>query len=277
MPPNPDFNFSQSSLQDYLDCPRRFELRCLLKQKWPALHSEPALEQERHLLLGHRFHQLVHQHQIGIPVEQLSSHLDDPDLLRWWQNYLQANLLARLPKNCYPEYQLSAPFEGHRLVAQYDLLAIQPGEQAIIVDWKTTRQRLPSAYLKKRAQSRLYPFLLCEAGDHLNRGEPFTPSQVEMIYWFPERPHEPERLQYSPDQFENDRQWLQSIAQQIDNLSWGGFALTANEALCKFCTYRSLCKRGVVAGDCRGGESQDFENQETPIEIDFDQIGEIAF
>ncbi len=277
MPLSPDFHFSQSSLQDYLDCRRRFELRYLLKQKWPALHSQPALEQERHLLLGYHFHQLVHQHQIGIPEDRLASQLADPDLLRWWHNYIQANPLAALPETRYPEYQLSAPVEGHRLVAQYDLLAVQTGERVVIVDWKTTRHRLPSAYLKRRVQSRLYPFLLCEGGAHLNRGEPFLPNQVEMIYWFPERPHQPERLHYSSDQFENDRLWLQSLIQQIDNLSLGSFPLTADEALCKFCTYRSLCERGVIAGDWTSSESADFEASETPIEIDFDQIGEIAF
>jgi len=30
------FTFSQSSLQDYYDCPRRFELRYLSRLIWPA-------------------------------------------------------------------------------------------------------------------------------------------------------------------------------------------------------------------------------------------------
>jgi hypothetical protein len=35
------FHFTQSSLQDYLDCPRRFQLRYVLDQPWPAVESEP--------------------------------------------------------------------------------------------------------------------------------------------------------------------------------------------------------------------------------------------
>ena len=58
-----DFSFNQSSLQDYLDCQRRFELRYLLRLSWPAVEIEPALENERFLRRGSIFHRLVHQHQ----------------------------------------------------------------------------------------------------------------------------------------------------------------------------------------------------------------------
>jgi hypothetical protein len=54
---NPEFQFSQSSLQDYVECSRRFELRYIERLRWPALQSEPVLEQERHMQQGQRFHQ----------------------------------------------------------------------------------------------------------------------------------------------------------------------------------------------------------------------------
>ena len=38
----PQFAFSQSSLQDYMDCPRRFQLRYLDRLIYPAAESEPA-------------------------------------------------------------------------------------------------------------------------------------------------------------------------------------------------------------------------------------------
>ena len=37
-----DFHFSQGSLQDYVDCQRRFQLRYLMKLAWPAVDAEPA-------------------------------------------------------------------------------------------------------------------------------------------------------------------------------------------------------------------------------------------
>ena len=39
-----DFHFSQGSLQDYVDCPRRFQLRYMMKLAWPAVEAEPAVE-----------------------------------------------------------------------------------------------------------------------------------------------------------------------------------------------------------------------------------------
>ena len=83
-----DFRFSQNNLQDFVDCPRRFELKYLLKQDWPALVSEPIQEFEHLQILGLRFHTLVQQHLAGIPVETLEPTLDDPNLIRWWKNYL---------------------------------------------------------------------------------------------------------------------------------------------------------------------------------------------
>jgi hypothetical protein len=66
MPDNAAFVFSANSLQDYQDCPRRFELKYLLKQSWPAVESEPVLEFEHKVQLGSQFHQLVYQYLNGI-------------------------------------------------------------------------------------------------------------------------------------------------------------------------------------------------------------------
>ena len=40
----PGFHFSQNNLQDFVDCPRRFELLHVLHLPWPAIQSEPVLE-----------------------------------------------------------------------------------------------------------------------------------------------------------------------------------------------------------------------------------------
>ena len=109
-----DFQFSQGSLQDYVDCPRRFQLRYVHHLAWPAAESEPALENERHLRQGAAFHRLVHQHVLGLPPEQLSRTVADEALRRWWRNYL-AEPPADLPPSRYPEIVLSAPVGGHRL------------------------------------------------------------------------------------------------------------------------------------------------------------------
>ncbi|MDZ4160191.1 MAG: PD-(D/E)XK nuclease family protein, partial [Anaerolineaceae bacterium] len=198
-------------------------------------------------------------------------------LLRWWQNYLQADPLRDLPALHCPEYRLTAAFGGFRLVGQYDLLAIQPGERVVIVDWKTTHYHLTAAYLKRRIQSRLYPLLLVEAGAGLNCGQPIKPEQIEMIYWFAAHPSQPVHLPYGADQYQIDRESLASMIHEIHALPAGRFTLTANEAHCKYCTYRSLCARGVSAGAWDDSDAERDRGEDALINLDFDQIGEIAF
>ena len=151
------FIFSQSSLQDFVDCRRRFQLRYLYRLAWPALETEPALEAERYLQQGARFHRMVQQHLLGVPAERLSQMIADEDLGRWWLNYLGfVQALRQQPEmpaggapehpvfgaaRGYPEVSLSASLAGYRLEAKVDLVMILPGGGARIYDWKTSRRR----------------------------------------------------------------------------------------------------------------------------------------
>ncbi len=145
------FHFSQASLQDYKDCARRFELRYVLERRWPAQETQPALESERRLQRGAAFHRLRHRHQVGVPRERLEAALDDEDLQTWWRRYLDS-VPTNLPPERYPEMTLSTPLAGFRLLAKYDLLAIAPGQRAVIMDWKTGKPQRKST-LRKRLQT----------------------------------------------------------------------------------------------------------------------------
>lgn len=79
---------SQSSLQDYVDCARRFQLRYVDRLAYPAIESEPALENEQHQREGEFFHRLAQQYLVGIPSEQVSKLANTPNLQRWWENFL---------------------------------------------------------------------------------------------------------------------------------------------------------------------------------------------
>ncbi|MBU0705003.1 MAG: PD-(D/E)XK nuclease family protein [Chloroflexi bacterium] len=182
-------HLSQASLQDYADCPRRFQLCYVERVDWPAHEAEPALENEIHLQQGATFHQMAHQHVLGIPEEQLSRAATDADLRRWWHNYLTRGP-GDLPASRYPEILLSAPLGDYRLVAKYDLVAVDPsamlragaGQRAVILDWKTSHKRPQRRWLAERLQTKVYPYLLVLAGAHLNGGQPLAPEQVEMVY-----------------------------------------------------------------------------------------------
>ena len=265
---------SQSSLQDYLDCAQRFKLRYLDRLSYPAVETEPTLENEKHQQEGEYFHRLVQQHLIGIPAEQVAKFANTPNLQRWWENFRSSIDLTGFPNllGLYPEATLSAPLGKYRLLAKYDLIALRDGK-AIIYDWKTYRKRPRNEWLAARMQTRVYRALLVQAGAHLNNGKPFEPEQIEMIYWFADFPDDPACFPYSPVQFKRDWDVLVKLAEEIASAS--SYPLTEDRQKCAFCTYRSYCERGIRAGDLEQAEAE-MESEEL-FDVDFEQIGEIAF
>ena len=269
---------SQSSLQDYHDCPRRFELRYLQRLAYPAVETEPALENEKHQQEGEYFHRLVQQHLIGIPAEQVGKLANTENLQRWWANFLDLGGLKDLQgQGLYPEITLSAPLGKFRLVAKYDLIAVGK-EQVTIFDWKTYRKRPKNEWLHVRWQTRVYRALLVQAGARFNNGKPFAPGQIEMVYWFSDFPTEPAYLVYHADQFKRDWDALTRIA---DEISTGAatpatnFPKTDEVSKCSYCPFRSYCNRGTRAGDSADAELE--TEAEELFDINFEQIGEIAF
>jgi CRISPR/Cas system-associated exonuclease Cas4 (RecB family) len=271
MPSNQLNTLSQSSLQDYLDCSRRFQLRYLEKLSYPAVESEPALENEKHQQEGEYFHRLVQQSLIGIPREQIGKLANTANLQRWWSNWQDFQGLQAFG-SLYPETTLSAPLGNFRLVAKYDLIAIHDGK-ATIYDWKTYRKRPRNEWLAARMQTRVYRALLVHAGAHLNNGNPFEPEQIEMIYWFADFPEEPARIPYTSAQYKRDWDTLIKLAEEIHTAS--SYPLTDDRQKCVFCPYRSYCERGSQAGDAEQAEAE-MEAEEL-FDVNFEQIGEIAF
>jgi hypothetical protein len=261
--------FSQSSLQDYVDCRRRFQLRYLLKVQWPALESQPALENERAMQQGAQFHRLVQQHLLGIPAERLTPLAQGDDLGRWWQNYLaacsQLGLADLTGVTVRPEVTLAVSLGGHRLIAKYDLLLTHPDGRLSIFDWKTSPKKPKRAWLLERLQTRVYLVVLAKT----------TQNPVEFIYWFAEDPRNPEKITYSPEKFAADEAYLANLINEITTLAPENFHLTADVKRCQFCTYRSLCNRGAAAGSM--DDMDEAPEPASQSDFDFEQIAEIVF
>ena len=257
-----------------MDCAQRFKLRYLDRLSYPAVETEPTLENEKHQQEGEYFHRLVQQHLIGIPAEQIAKFANTPNLQRWWENFQNSKDLAGLRDRSalYPEATLSAPLGKYRLLAKYDLIAIQEGK-ATIYDWKTYRKRPRNEWLATRMQTRVYQALLIKAGVHLNKGIPFEPEQIEMIYWFADFPTEPARFAYTPAQFKRDWDLLLKLSEEITTAP--SYPLTEDRQKCLYCTYRSYCERGIQAGTMEQAETE-MEAEEL-FDVNFEQIGEIAF
>lgn len=297
------FEFSQSSLQDYADCARRFQLRYLQRVAWPAIQAEPAREFELHIQRGERFHRLAQQYLVGVPeagLTRMAEADEDENLQRWWQNFLDcipAQLSGIAPTHRHVEVGLQAPLalpaplalqapatpqapaDSFRLVAKYDLVLFRPDGRVRIYDWKTALHRPSRASLLERLQTRVYPYLLAQAGAVLNQGKPIAPEQIEMIYWFAEPGQAAETLAYTSERCQADGAYLHALVNEIRSLKAEEFEMSASEKPCAYCVYRSLCNRGVQAGEMAGGMGVEDEEPSGPENLDFDleQIGEIGF
>ncbi len=312
MPLPKNFQFSATSLQDYVDCPRRFQLRYLLQVAWPAPETEPISEQERHGRLARDFHRLIHQHLLGLPIESLSNSVRDPDLERWWKAYL-AYIPTFGDARVIPELGLSAPLAGHRVVAQYDAIVVSdrhfteqeeaPGiapehsTSFLIIDWKTYHQRPSRAWLGRRLQTRVYPVILVQAGASLT-SRSVEPDDVEMHYWLAEYPKTPESFVYDVATYQADLTYLSALINEIverarssepraesatTSAAGETWPLTADVRRCRFCNYRSLCERGEAAGPLTEYVASDYQDHSIASEpdLDFDldwgQVQEIAY
>jgi hypothetical protein len=264
------FSFSQSSLQDYSDCPRRFKLRYIDQLQWPAVEMEPLLENEHRQLAGQLFHRMVQQHLIGLPADKITRHANSPDLSRWWENYQKSKF--DLSGYClHTELTLAAPVGAYRLMAKYDLVAIRPGDQAFIYDWKTYQKRPRDEWMAARLQTRVYLAMIIQASGYLNSGRPLLPEQVEMIYWYAGFPSEPARFTYHAAQHQRNWDALTSLILEISNHKH--FPLTEDDKRCTYCPYRSYCNRGTKAGT-----RDDIPDIELASDdINFEQIAEIEF
>ncbi len=278
------FLFSQSSLQDYVDCQRRFQLRYMLHQAWPAVEAEPYLESERLMDQGAQFHKIIRQHQVGVPKSKITASITgDPLIEQWWGNYLQALQLGNLkfiaePGNIrYGEVSHVVPLGEFRLVAKYDLLVIRPDGGLVILDWKTSHTHPRHTWLANRLQTHVYPYVLAGTAMAFLGGKTPDPAHIEMIYWFANHPEQPEHFTYGPSQYLDDERYLTNLVSTIAHKTERVFPLTPQVQRCLYCTYRSLCNRGVSAGDLQHLEEWQEPDSSEDIDLDFDQIGEIGF
>lgn len=162
---------SQSHLNLLSLCPPKFQQVYL-----DGLGSLPAPEQQDTMDWGSRFHLLMQQRELTLPIESLLA--TDTEL----DSSLKA-LIQSAPELA-PNSQVWREAEHCRTLRVndflftviYDLL-IAESDQAAILDWKTYRQPLGVKKLKQNWQTRLYLYVLIETSE-------YQPEQVHITYWF---------------------------------------------------------------------------------------------
>lgn len=272
-----DLIFSQNALQDYTDCPRRFELRHLLQMPWPAAETSDQRAYEEHVRQGNDLHRLIQQMVAGVTEDVLNDTIVDPQVRFWWDSFriggedLEPVFNPPAGSTRLAEHTLLGRLGEWRIQAKYDLLVILPGKKVWIYDWKTTRTTLSQEKLAQKIQTRLYPLLVVQAGTSWNHGKVWPAEQVELVYWLAANPHRPIRFPYHASQYQQDIRDLTDLIDEIIHLSLDEFPLTDDKSRCRFCTYRSFCDRGTVAGSQAELDSLDEEmisilNQVEPID-----------
>lgn len=253
-----DFTFSQHSLSDFKDCPRRFYLKYMARQPWPLVEVSPqtldALQYREDLRRGALFHRWVERYWLGLPDPP---DLGDPTLARWWERFIQTDF-SDLPSQRLPEVELVAALGAHSLYARFDLLALSPPgadePRAVIVDWKTLHhpEALPFAFYKNRIQTRVYLYVLATAGSAFVEGRPLKPERCCLRYWLVNHPGDPwVEVSYSQEEYERDREQLGALIASIlaRREEEAAFEMTSDERHCTYCTFRTLCRRSGEPAD----------------------------
>ena len=275
--PIPSLQLNQSNLQDYLDCPRRFELSVLKDASWPAAYSEPIGNFELSTQRGNRFHLLCHQYFSGVDRELLEYSISDPELKLMWDSFIP---FARPLVNYrfFSESLLSIPFNGHRLIAKFDLIVEISSEQYIIYDWKTASKKPARDLLDDRLQTHLYPFIFSQVGNDLFPGAEIQPPLINMHYWYPLASDHEEVFNYSDEKHQEFKNELHNLINTINDLIQNDstFQLTDHIPRCQYCVFRSLCDRGLSAGSWENSPYPDQEDL-TNVRFDIEQVSEIEF
>ncbi len=268
--------FNQSNLQDFLDCPRRFELNVLNKTAWPAATANPMTALENSIHQGNRFHQLCQQYFTGIAVSQIQNTINDPVLLEMWEAFLPFASSLKDYQLVF-EQLLHIPFNTHRLVAKYDLVVKMP-DHFLILDWKTSTKKPPLPTIKDRVQTYLYPYILAMAGTEIFPSADIDPNNIKMCYWYP-LADDPEIIfDYSDLEHNRVRSTIEEIIAQIQDFRKNAepFPLTDNKSKCEYCSFRSLCDRGSHPGDFVLFVNSN-EDDLIDYQVDFEQISELEF
>ena len=268
------FSFSAKKIQDFIDCERRYELRYILNQSWPAITSEPILEIESNIKKGNEFHYLVHQSFSGIPEKMLRDTIRDDIMINWFDNFLSFHKTLKV-KSIFSEFPLTAQINENKLTAVYDLIYLNENEGVGIIDWKTSKYIPKKNTLAQKVQSILYPFILHEVSAEFFPGSHYPPEIISMRYWFPSAPKDDFVFPYGHAVHEDNRVFLENIIREIQGKKIGDFELTKDEKKCGFCPYRSLCNRGITASNFLKSESYNMDGSD--LSLDFDQLPEIPF
>jgi CRISPR/Cas system-associated exonuclease Cas4 (RecB family) len=203
------FRLSQGHLNLLTACPRKFQHTYLEKLTTP---TDP--QQEEHQTLGSRFHLLMQQQEMGLPI---NSFLQVDSQLQTWitdfSNIAPEIFTPEINSQTFreSEHYRTLQIQDYLITVIYDLL-IADHEKAQIFDWKTYPQPPDKNYLAKNWQTRLYMYVLAETSEYL-------PKHISMTYWFVQTKDENKKIQfnYNTRQHQQTGEKLNQILEDLTN------------------------------------------------------------
>ncbi len=246
---------SQGQLNILQTCPRKFQYTYL-----EHLSSPVTPDQRTKMIWGSRFHLLMQQRELGLPVDLLLQ--GDEQMQRCYTGLLEAapDLFKResganLHQFRAAEHRRLMNFEGYLFTVIYDLM-IADETRAQILDWKTYPLPKKDRTLAENWQTRLYPFVLAETSD-------YAPEEITMTYWFVQSAEtgddrsskcESWTFHYNRAKHEETAKYLTHLLKQLKIWSedyerrkpFPQVAVT--EGVCDNCPFLTRCQRGGDSG-----------------------------
>lgn len=236
-------SLSQSRLNLLEICPRKFQ-----HVYFDQLGTLVSPELQERLAWGSRFHLLMQQRELGLPIDSLVN--EDVELQHWMTALVNEATDVLIPEPDTfreSEHCRTLNFQGYLLTVIYDLL-IESENNAQILDWKTypqPKEQKEQSRLAKDWQMRLYLYVLAETSDYL-------PEQISMTYWFVESKPRPKSWRFSYDQVQHERTrldlsrlltkltgWLRDY--QEDGINFP--QVLAASSVCNECNFAVRCQR----------------------------------
>ncbi|HAA31632.1 MAG TPA: PD-(D/E)XK nuclease family protein [Cyanobacteria bacterium UBA8553] len=243
---------SQGQFKLLETCPRKFQ-HIYLEQ----LGTPVSPDQQERLAWGSRFHLLMQQRELGLPVASLVE--EDAQLQHWVTALVNAasDVLTPNPQTFREsEHCRTLNFQGYLLTVIYDLL-IEDEKSAQILDWKTYPQPKNRQWLATDWQTRLYLYVLAETSD-------YAVEQLSMTYWFVKSQPRPQSLKftYSAAQHDKTRQDLTTLLTQLSGwlqrYQYKGIdfpQVAESTGRCSECNFAVRCQR---TSESSTSNSRDF-------------------
>ncbi|WP_373539583.1 PD-(D/E)XK nuclease family protein [Chamaesiphon sp.] len=231
---------SQRHLKILETCPRQFEYTYCDRLTLPMNPTQQAKTQ-----LGSDFHLLMHQRELGMPIEPILAR--SPQLNTWMQAMLQtAPALFETDDRTWreSEHVRTLEIDNYLFTAIYDLVILHP-DRADIIDWKTYPLPKYKKDLDREWQTRLYLYLLAETSDYL-------PKQIKFTYWFIQSTPQPKSvtIDYTLKQHRQTQTDLGVLLAKLTHLLDAYHShrepfqqVAASMGVCQNCTFAIRCNR----------------------------------